>query len=129
MTATSQTEQVQRAFRAVRDFDLGTLEDVLAKDVEMVQVGRNRLAGEFHGRDELFGHFADIGRITEGLTMEPVTMLAGHDHVTSLNRMTIEMNGDSREFRVVHIFRFDDGRVVEMRSVPEDPYGLDLFVQ
>jgi hypothetical protein len=29
--------------------------------------------------------------------------------------------GDSREFRVIHIFRVEHGRVVELRSIPEDP--------
>jgi predicted ester cyclase len=42
--------------------------------------------------------------------------------------MTIAVDGTPREFRVIHIFRIENGKVVELRSVPEDPYALDAFV-
>ncbi|KID27801.1 SnoaL-like domain [Prauserella sp. Am3] len=84
----------------------------------MVQVGRNRLAGTFHGRDQLFGHFADIGRETSAMEMEPVELLGSDGRVAALNRMTVEIGGHSREFRVIHVFRIVDGRIVELYSVP-----------
>jgi precorrin-6B methylase 2 len=94
----------------------------------MVQIGQNRLAGEFRGRNALFGHFADIGRITGGITMEPYDLLQGEAHVTALNRMTIAVDGTPREFRVMHIFRIENRKVVELRSIPEGPYAPDAFV-
>jgi hypothetical protein len=76
----------------------------------------------------LFGHFADISRISGGIFMEPYDLLQGEAHVTALNRMTIAIDGTSREFRVIHIFRIENGKIAELRSIPEDPYALDAFV-
>lgn len=120
-------ELVRRVYRAFGQFDLATLEQLFAEEVEMVQVGRNRLAGTFHGRDQLFGHFADIGRETSAMEMEPVELLGSDGRVAALNRMTVEIGGHSREFRVIHVFRIVDGRIVELYSVPTDPYELDAF--
>lgn len=119
---------IQRAYKAVQESDLAAAEEIFAEDVQMVQVGQNRLAGEFRGRNALFGHFADISRITGGITMEPYDLLQGEAHVTALNRMKISVDGTSSEFRVIHIFRIENGKVTELRSIPEDPYALDDFV-
>jgi ketosteroid isomerase-like protein len=95
-------------------------EQNFAEDVQMVQTGQNRLAETFHRRNALFGHFADIGRITGGISMEPYDLLQGEAHVTALNRMTIAIDGTSREFRVIRIFRTENGKIAELRSIPED---------
>lgn len=120
---------IERLYRAFAAFDMATLAETFATDVEMIQVGRNALAGQFQGREALFGHFADIPRFTEALTMVPEAILAGSDgHVAALNSMRVRKAGMEREFRVIHLFRIRNGQVVELRSVPEDPYALDAFI-
>jgi ketosteroid isomerase-like protein len=122
-------EIVRRLYRAFAAGDRATLAELFADDVEMVQVGRNALAGAFHGRDALFGHFADVLRHADGLDMMPDTLLAdGGEHVAALNRMTIRKGGSARAFRVIHLFRIVRGQVAELRSIPEDPYALDDYV-
>jgi ketosteroid isomerase-like protein len=94
-----------------------------------VQVGRNALGGAFRGRQAMFGHFADIPRRTEGLEMQPYDLLSGQDgHVAALNWMTVRKRGEERRFRVIHLFRIADGKVVELRSIPEEPYAQDDFI-
>jgi ketosteroid isomerase-like protein len=120
---------VQRLYEAFRSPDPAILAEFFAEDVEMVQVGRNRLAGHFYGRQALLGHFADIGRLTEELRMEPYEILTSSDvQAAALNRMMVRIGGVVREFPVIHLFRFSSGgKVVELRSIPEDPYELDVF--
>ena len=120
---------IERLYRAFAASDMATLAQIFAGDVEMIQVGRNALAGQFRGRNALFGHFADIPRFTEVLTMAPKAILAGADgHVAALNRMTVREARVEREFQVIHLFRIRNGQVVELRSIPEDPYALDTFI-
>lgn len=129
MVEASHAELVRRIYEAFAVSDLGALAEAFADDVEMIQVGNSRLGGKFHGRAAMLGHFADIGRFTDGLRMEPYDIVAGDgEHVAALNTMTIEKMGISRVFRVIHLFRIARGKVVELRSVPEDPYALDAFV-
>src|SRR5262249_28740933 len=116
-------------YRAFAASDMATLANTFAADVEMTQVGRNALAGQFHGREALFGHFADIPRFTEALMMTPEAILADADgNVAAVNRMTVSKDGAEREFRVIHLFRIRNGRLAEFRSIPEDPYALDAFI-
>lgn len=120
---------VARIYGAFAANDMAALIELFHPDVEMVQVGRNTLGGAFHGRNALFGHFADIPRRTEALDMAPYALLAGDGgHVAALNWMTVRQRGAERKFRVIHVFRIEDGKVVELRSIPEDPYALDVFV-
>jgi ketosteroid isomerase-like protein len=120
---------IERLYRAFAVSDTATLAQTFAADVEMIQVGSNALAGQFRGRDALFGHFADIPRFTEALTMVPEAILADADgHVAALNRMTVRKAGVEGEFHVIHLFRIRNGQVVELRSIPEDPYALDTFI-
>lgn len=95
---------IERLYRAFAASDMTTLAGTFATDVEMVQVGRNALAGQFRGREAVFGHFADIPRFTDALTMAPRVILAGAGgEVAALNRMTIKKAGAEREFQVVHL--------------------------
>jgi uncharacterized protein len=127
MTSGGCGDVVRRMYVAFRESDQAALMECFHADVHLVQVGNSELAGQFTGHAQLFGHFADIARLTDRMSMEPEQVLEGVDYVTALNRMTVHRNGDSREFRVVHIFRVEAGRITQMRSIPEDPYGLDLF--
>lgn len=127
MTTSGGADLVRRLYSAFGESDHARLLDCFADDVHLVQTGKNQLAGHFRGRDEVVGHFADIARLTDRMSMEPEDVLEGNAYVAAINRMTVEINGDSRVFHVIHVFHIEDGRITRMRSVPEDPYGLDNF--
>ena len=127
--ASANVEVIRRIYRAFAENDSATLAALFADDVAMVQVGRNALGGAFQGRQALFGHFASIPSHTEALDMQPYDLLAGAGgHVAALNWMTVRKGGREGRFRVIHLFRIAGGKVAELRSVPEDPYGFDAFM-
>jgi ketosteroid isomerase-like protein len=66
--------------------------------------------------------------LVEGnFAIETHHLLASDDRVAALITVTIQRNGEELRFDEVHLWRVQDGRLVEMRAIPFDPYVVDEF--
>jgi ketosteroid isomerase-like protein len=120
---------IKEIYDALGRSDSAKLQAQLSENLEVIQVGNNGLAGAFRGRKAFLKHLADIPKYCDGLKIHPYSILEGSDeYAASLNLMTIEKEGQTRTLRGIHLFRIRDDKVIELRSVPEDPYGLDALI-
>jgi uncharacterized protein len=110
------------AFRA-RDFD--AIRSLVAENVVWHVPGRNPMAGEIRGLDELV---AWLGRVSElGFTLREHDVLGNDEHVCALSYMGARRPGVDIEIRVTSVFHYRDGRQVERWMYPEDMVAWDAI--
>jgi ketosteroid isomerase-like protein len=116
------------AYEAIERGDIPYLEAHTHPDVLFQQGGRFPTAGTFHGRDAMFGHFMAFMTMVEGrFSMQIHDILAGNERVAVYITVTVGYRGEELVFDEVHLWRIEDGLLVEMHAIPFDPYALDAF--
>jgi hypothetical protein len=99
---------------------------LLADDVAWRVPGRNAIAGDYRGVDEVMGYFErrrDHAHSTLRITVHDV--LANDDRVVILAGGTIERDGRKLGWETVGLFRIEEGRIAEGRLVPFDQEAFD----
>ncbi|HVS48144.1 MAG TPA: nuclear transport factor 2 family protein [Candidatus Dormibacteraeota bacterium] len=132
MATTQQSERVERARRAYEAFskgDLAVVGDLLADDAVYHISGNSPLAGDYKGKDAIFGFFGKLMQETGGtFRIEVHDILANDDHGVVLVRELAERNGKKWDSRAVHITHADgEGRVKEFWAFQEDSAAADAF--
>ncbi|MGH2724112.1 MAG: nuclear transport factor 2 family protein [Actinomycetota bacterium] len=122
-------DRARKAFDAFIGGDLDTVGETLTDDVLWHVPGRSPLAGDYRGKDEVFGLFAQLVEKTGGtFRLEVHDILANDEHVVALTRTTGEREGkklDIRSAQVLHVNA--DGQVTESWFHPDDAYAADEF--
>jgi ketosteroid isomerase-like protein len=97
-------------------------------DVRSHVHGKNKLAGDYEGKDQLqalFGRFMDaIGNYT----FENHAYLADDEHGVVLQRSKSERGGKTQEWEEAFVMHFRDGRVSEFWYMPVDQAAFDAWV-
>jgi ketosteroid isomerase-like protein len=105
------------------------LRALLADDVAWVVPGRNLIAGEYRGIDEVMAYFArrrDVAART--FRMLPGDLLTGDgDHVAVLTDGTATIGGVEQRWSTVGLYRLRDGRVAACWLLPLDQAGFDAI--
>ena len=110
------------AFRA-RDFD--AIRTLIAEDVVWHVPGRNSMAGEIRGLDELVGW---LGRLSElGFTLREHDVFGNDEHVCALSYMGFRRAGVVIEIPVTSVFHYRAGRQVERWMYPDDVAAWDAL--
>jgi len=119
---------VEQAYKAMGAGDIPWIEEHTSADIVFHQTGTFPMAGTFHGRDAMFGHFMEFVEFTGGdFTLEPQEILVNDDRAVVLLKGTFGRNGAKIVIDEVHLWRIDNGICTEIRAIPEDPYALDRF--
>jgi len=119
---------LRKGYDAFANADMATLTELFADDIQWHQPGRNKLAGDRKGRDEVFANFLDLAQETAGtFKLEIHDILANDEHGTVLVRATGERNGKKLNANNVHTFHIKNGKVVEFWSFTSDMYAEDEF--
>jgi ketosteroid isomerase-like protein len=122
-------ERARKGYQAFSSGDMDTLRELIADEIVWHVSGKNPLAGDYRGKDDVFGFFAKTVEMTNGtLRLEVHDVLANDEHVVALLRSTAEREGktlDSRGTQVLHVNA--DGQVTESWLHPEDAYANDEF--
>ena len=116
------------AYDAISRADIPWMQEHTHPDVVFQQGGHFPTAGTFHGRDAMFGHFMEFMTMVEGkFSMDVHDILASDDRAAVF--LTVEVGYQDRTltFDEVHLWKFADGLLVDMRAIPLDPYALDDF--
>ena len=81
--------RIRDGYAAFAKGDFAALTDLLAEDLVWHQGGRNQLAGDYRGREAVFGYFAKLMEVTEGsFHVDVHAVLADDEHGVALTVAT-----------------------------------------
>ncbi len=120
---------IRRLYDAFGRGDMDTVGKLFADDIVFHVSGRSLLAGDYVGKDQIFGVFGRLGEITGNtFRTEVYDVLASDAHAVALQRQSAEREGRrSLDDRHVSVFRIRDGRIAEIWHHPGDQYTYDEF--
>jgi len=121
-------ELLRKGYNAYETGDIAVLNDLFAEDVLWHITGRSQLAGDYKGRDQVFGFFGKLMELSGGTSkIEVHDILANDDHGVALVTGSGSRNGNSFTGIDVHVFHLRGGKVVEFWDSPVDQYAADEF--
>ena len=119
---------VRRGYEAFATGDMATLNELFADDIVWHVPGRSQLAGDFRGKEEVFGNFQKVAELTGGtFKLDIHAVLADDEHAVVLARAMGEREGKTLNDNTVQVFHIKDGKVTESWLHPSDAYASDEF--
>jgi ketosteroid isomerase-like protein len=118
-------ELLRKGYAAFSQGDMQTVGELLSDDVVWHSPGNNPLAGDYKGKDQVFGLFAKLLEITEGTFHQEIHDLLGSDqHVVALMdegwRKPKPFTG-----RSIHTWHVKGGKAAEFWLFNEDQAAAD----
>ena len=120
---------LRRGYDAFAEGDMETLNEVFADDVAWRSAGDNPLAGDYHGKQEVFGLFARLNELADSFEQEVHDVLANDEHGVALVKVQASRGDRAMEQNVVHVFHLADGKVKEFWLHNFDQATVDAFWQ
>ncbi len=120
---------LRRGYDAFAKGDMDTLNELFADDVVWHSAGNNPLAGDYHGKQEVFGLFARLNELTDSFEQELHDILANDEHAVALVRVRGSRGDRTMEQNAVHVFHMVDGKVKEYWLHNFDQAASDAFWQ
>ena len=128
MTDHPNLELLRRGYAAYGSGDMDTINELFADDVVWHVAGRSPLAGDYTGKEQVFGFFATLQELSEGTSrVEVHDLLANDEHGVALVFESATRGGRSHEGNATHVFHLRDGRVTEFWDSQTDQYAADEF--
>jgi uncharacterized protein len=119
---------VRRGYEAFGKGDIQTLNELFADDIVWHSGGRNPLAGDHKGKDQVFQLFQQTQELSGGtFRLELHDILANDEHAVVLAEAHAERQGKTLDDRGVNVFHIKDGKVTEFWLHPGDQYANDEF--
>lgn len=121
--------RIRDGYAAFAKGDFAALNDLFAEDLLWHEGGRNQLAGEYRGREAVYGLFGKLMEVTEGsFHLDLHAVLADDEHGVALTIATASRGGRSITVNDAHVFHMRDGKVVEFWDAPTDQYAFDELI-
>lgn len=121
--------RIMDGYAAFAKGDLAALNDLFAEDLLWHVDGRNQLAGQYQGREAVFGFFRKLMEVTEGsFHLDVHAVLANDEHGVAMVITTATRGGQSIDVKDVHVMHLRDGKVVEFWNASTDQYAFDELV-
>ena len=127
-------EKAQRLSEAMALISRGEVdrfgEVLLADDVVWHWPGRSSVSGDYHGRGAALGLLRGFHELTGNrLTVEPVDILEGENHLMSFTHVTADREDVHLDVMMADAMRFGpDGRVAEYWTLSNDQSAVDAFI-
>ena len=119
---------LRKAHEAFSKGDMATLTEVIAEDTLWHIAGKGPLAGEYKGREAVFGFFKKINELSGGtFKMEDHDILGTDDHVVALTKMGATRAGKILNTNFCEVAHWRNGQIVEDRLFAYDQYAFDDF--
>ncbi len=128
---TTKAETLGQAMAAISRGEVERFGDILlSDDVVWHWPGASSVSGEYRGRQAALDLLQGFHRLTGGrLSVEPVDILEGRDHLMSITHITAEKEGQQLDVLMADAMRFGpDGRVVEYWTLSNDQRAVDTFI-
>ena len=121
-------ELLRRGYAAYTSGDLATIDQLLAEDAVWHVAGRSPLAGDYTGKEQIFGFFGTLQELSGGTaTIDVHDLLAGDEHGVALVTESATRNGQEYEGRAMHVLHLRDGKITEFWDAQVDQYSADEF--
>jgi uncharacterized protein len=121
--------RIKEGYAAFAKGDFAALDELFAEDLLWHEVGRNQLAGEYRGRDAVYGFFGQLMQVTEGtFHLDVHTILADDEHAVALVVTTARKGDRTMMVNDVHVFHLRDGKVAEFWTASTDQYAVDELI-
>jgi ketosteroid isomerase-like protein len=119
---------VRRGYVAFGTGDFATLRDLFADDVAWHVGGRSPITGDYKGKNEVLGFFAQLAERAGGTFRVDVhDVLANDVHVVALVTLTAERAGKTLNDEGTQVYQVQGGKVTESWFHPSDQYASDEF--
>ncbi len=118
-------ELLRKGYAAFGAGDMQTVDALLSDDIVWHSPGNNALAGDYKGKDQVFGLFAKLVELTEGTFRQEIhDLLANDEHAVALMD---EAWDKPRPFRgrSVHTWHVREGKPAEFWLFNEDQAAAD----
>ena len=86
-------------------------------------------AGDYRGREAVFGYFAKLMEVTEGsFHVDVHAVLADDEHGVALTVATASRGGRSMTANDADVMHLRDGKITEFWTSSTDPYAFDELI-
>jgi uncharacterized protein len=121
--------RIRDGYAAFARGDFAVLNDLFAEDLLWHVNGRSQFAGDYRGREAVFGFFGKLMEVTEGsLHIDLHAVFADDEHGVALTIVTASRGGRSVTVDQAHVFHLRDGKVVEYWDSSTDQYAFDELI-
>jgi len=118
--------RIRDGYAAFAKGDFAVLNDLFAADLLWHEPGRHQLAGDYRGREAVYGYFGKLMEVTEGsFHLDLQAIFADDERGVALVVSTASRDGRSVTVNDAHVFRLRDGQVAEFWNASTDPYAYD----
>jgi uncharacterized protein len=119
-------QMVRRAYQAFAEGDFDGYLSACTDDWTFHAPGRNRMSGDYRGRDGLMTLVANVGAIA-GMSFREVVhdVVVNDTHAIVLAEHTLERDGQTHAYNTVHVYHLRDGKLAEAWECPADPVAFD----
>jgi ketosteroid isomerase-like protein len=119
---------LRRGYAAYGAGDMDTINELFADDVVWHVSGRSPIAGDYTGKEEVFGFFGKLQELSGGTSsVEVHDLLANGEHGVAIVTESATRNGNSYQGRGTHVLHLRDGKVTEFWDAHVDQYSADEF--
>jgi uncharacterized protein len=119
---------MRRGYAAYQAGDMDTINSLFADEVVWHVAGRSQLAGDYTGKEQVFGFFGKLQELSQGTSaVEVHDLLANDDHGVAIVTESATRNGRSHQGRATHVLHLRDGKVTEFWDAQVDQYAADEF--
>ncbi|MGL6279655.1 MAG: nuclear transport factor 2 family protein [Gaiella sp.] len=128
-TITDNAEVVRRGYAAFNTADIATLTELLDENASWHTPGRSPIAGDYVGRDAVFGQFGRYGGDTDGTFKAELEQVftAPDGRVIGLHHNSAVRNGTTLDTGCCIVFEVENGRIVSGREHFFDLASWDDF--
>jgi hypothetical protein len=128
--AASKEAVVRRMLEALERRDVVAIGELLTDDAVYHFPGRSRVAGTYHGRDEVIGLFRALASLFDApLAVASHDVVASEAHVVDLATYSSVRGGQEFTWNTVRLYHVDDDRIAEIWLMIGDVYAFDAFVE
>jgi ketosteroid isomerase-like protein len=117
--------------KAYEDFAKGNIDSVFAAFDAAITwhvPGHSPLSGDFTGHDQVGGFLRRTMELSKGaFSIDVRNVLTDGDLVVVLATVNAQRNGVSAAFPEVHVWRLENGKVIEFREYQGDEQREDRF--
>jgi len=116
---------LRRGYDAFSRGDLNAIP--FADDITFHIPGKNRLAGDYAGKEKVFGFLGKVMELSGGsFRLEVHDVVAGNEHAVGLTNHSGQREGRTADYHSVHVWHVRGGKLVELWEQPDQP-AFDAF--
>jgi hypothetical protein len=121
--------RIRDGYAAFSKGDVARLNDFFAEDIVWHVGGRGQVAGDYRGREAVYGYFGKLNELTaRSFHIDVHAILADDEYGVAVLVGNASRDGRSIKTNDVHVFHLHGGKVVEFWDASTDQYsGDELF--